>query len=256
MADEDKVDGEKRAPVLGEFTAEEMERIRKLDVQNIRLKASDGEVLTREQMKRLEMAVGEKETEEVFAGSQDELAKALDIPDRKSIQRWMKEADSPGKEADGRYSVNRWREWMERKGKRAGSKSKPTIEDQRAKAIALDVELKQLELAEKRGDMISREECTTILLELVSRVVGGFLQVHHALAPAVVGETVPEAGTRIRSAVVDKLEQLAALPEAAKKKTFWRSVSTELCGHLQRCLSGSMPSSTSSCITATPGTRT
>lgn len=219
MAEGDKVDGEKRAP-LGEFTEEDLKRIREMDVQNIRLKVAANEVLTRDQLKRLEMAVGEKEAEEVFVGSQDELAKALDISDRKSIQRWMKEVDAPGKEPDGRYSVNRWREWMERKGKRAGSKAKPTIEDQRAKAIALDVEMKQIELAEKRGEMISREECTSTLLELVSRVVSGFLQVHHSLAPAVVGESVPEAGTRIRAAMMEKLEQLAALPEAAKKKHF------------------------------------
>lgn len=254
MAETGQVDGEKRAP-LGEFTAEELERIRKMDVENIRIKAASGEVLTREQMKRLEMAVGEKETEEIFVGSQDELAKALDISDRKSIQRWMKESDAPGKEEDGRYSVTRWREWMERKGKRAG-RPKATIEDQRSKAIALDVELKQLELAERRGEIIGREECTTVLLELVTRVVQGMRQVHHSLAPAVVGETVPEASTRIKASIDAELERLAALPEAAKKKTFWQSVSTELCDHLQRCLSGSMPSRTSGCITATPGIRT
>jgi hypothetical protein len=250
MAQADTVDGEK-AP-LGEFTAEELERIRKMDVQNIRLKSADGEVLTREQMKRLEMAVGEKESEEVFAASQEQLAKALDISDRKSIQRWMKEADAPGQEPDGRYSVNRWRDWMERKGKRAG-RPKATIEDQRSRAIGLDVELKQLELAEKRGETISREECTGVLLELVTRVVNEMRQVHHPLAPAVVGETVPEAATRIKAAIDATLERLAAIPEAAKKKTFWRIVSTELCDHLRRCLSGSMPSAISSCIMAMLG---
>lgn len=248
---EDQVDGEKRAP-LGEFTAEELERIRKMDVENIRLKVATGDVLTREQMKRLEMAVGEKETEEIWVGSQEELAKALDISDRKSIQRWMKEPDVPGKGEDGRYSVTRWREWMERKGKRAG-RPKLTIEDQRNKALALDVELKQLELAERRGEMITRDECLTTLLELVTRVVGEFRQVHHSLAPAVVGETVPEAATRIKSSIDATLERLAALPEAAKKKTFWRSVSTELSDHLQRCLFGNTRSSTSGCITAPSG---
>lgn len=245
-----QVDGDQEQLPLQDFSAEEMERIRKLDVQNIRLKAAAGEVLTREQMKRLELAVGEKDGggDDLLVGSQQELAEALDISDRKSIQRWLKDPTSPGKTADDRYSVSQWREWMERKGKRAGKKL--SIDEQRAKAVALDVELKQIELAERRGEVIGRDECLTVLLELVTRVTGDLLQVHHSLAPSVTGVTVPEAGKRINAVVRETLERLAAIPEGAKKKTFWQIVSSELCSHLRNCLSGSTSSKTSGCTTA------
>lgn len=248
-----EVDGDKSAMRQGEFSLEEMERIRRLDVQNIRLKAEEGAVLTREQLKRLELAMDEGDPADSFVETQDKLADALGVADRKSIQRWLKEEGCPGKNADGRYNVKDWKLWVERKGKRTGSKA-PNLEKQREKSMALDVRLKELELDERMGRMISREECLEVLMPLMTRITQQFRQMKHSLAPKVVGETVPEAGKRIGAEVDTVLEGLSAIPEEVKKKAFWRSVSTVLCDHLQTCLLGDTPMSTSRSTTAMRGT--
>ena len=243
MADE--VDGTKELP-LGDFSPEEMEKIRRIDVLNIRTKVSNGDVLTREQLKRLEMALPDSEVGEEFVETQDALAEALGIGDRKSIQRWMKESGCPGKAGDGRYNVKDWRLWTQSQNKRTGTKG-TTYEKQREKSIALDVRLKELELEERMGRVIDREECVNLLLDLVTRVTQSLRAVKHQLAPKVVGETVPEASKRIGADIDAVLEGLAAIPEGAKKKVFWQNVSTVLSSHLRTLLLGDTPSSTSSC---------
>ena len=242
MADE--VDGTKELP-LGDFSPEEMERIRSLDVRNIRMKVNEGAVLTREQLKRLEMALPDNEVGEEFAETQDALATALGIADRKSIQRWMKEPGCPGKETDGRYNVKSWRLWTQTQNKRTGTKG-TTYEKQREKSMALDVRLKEIELEEKMGRVIDREECTTVLLELVTKVTQAMRSLRHSLAPKVVGETVPEANKRIGADIDATLEMLAAIPEGAKKKMFWQSVSMLLSSHLRTLLHGDTLATTSS----------
>lgn len=242
MADE--VDGTNELP-LSDFSPEEMERIRSLDVRNIRKKVNEGAVLTREQIKRLEMALPDNEVGEEYAETQDALATALGIADRKSIQRWMKEPGCPGKENDGRYNVKSWRLWTQTQNKRTGTKG-TTYEKQREKSIALDVRLKELELDERMGRVIDREECTTVLLELVTKVTQALRSLRHSLAPKVVGETVPEANKRIGADIDATLELLAAIPEGAKKKMFWQSVSMLLSDHLRTLLHGDTPGTTSS----------
>ncbi len=242
------VDGAQELP-LGDFSPEEMERIRRLDVDNIRRKAAAGEVLTREQLKRLDLALPDSEVGEEFAETQEALCEALHVGDRKSIQRWMKEPGCPGKDDQGRYNVKDWRTWMATQGKRQSTKG-TAIEKQREKIMALDVRLKEIELAEKMGRVIDREECTTVLLELVTKVTQALRALKHSLAPKVVGESVPEANKRIGADIDSVLEGLAAIPEGAKKKMFWQSVSMLLSSHLRTLLHGDTPGTISSCTPA------
>jgi hypothetical protein len=247
--------GDEGGGELGEFTSEEMARIRRMDVQNIKDKAARGEVLTREQLKRLDLALKEGEPSEGLVDSQEKLATALSVADRKTIQRWLKEEGCPGKTEGGLYDVRAWKLWAEGKGKRAGTKT-PSAEKLKEKQLSIEVQLKQLELDEAHGRVIKREECLEVLEDLITKVTQQFRALKHDLAPRVVGETVAEAGVRIGDAVDEVLQQLAGIPEAAKKKTFWRTVSLALSAHLQRCLLSPTPNATSRCITATSGTPT
>lgn len=239
-----EVDGDKSESKTPqpEFSAEELERIRRIDVENIRVKVLNGDVLTREQIKRLEMALPSEEVGERWVESQQKLAEALGISDRKSIQRWMKEDGCPGEVGGKGYNVKDWKLWCETKGKRAGTISKSSkLDSLKEKTVAIDLRLKELELDEAMGRVIEREECLTVLTEMITRVTQSLRGLKHVLAPQVVGETVPEAGKRIGAAIDRELEGLAMIPEGSKKKVFWRSVSMLLSDHLQMLLPANTP---------------
>lgn len=249
-----EVDGKETPSALPDFTAEQLEKIRAMDVQNIRLKVANGEVLTREQMKRLEMALPDEEVEEQWVETQQALAEALGVADRKSIQRWLKEPMCPGV-VDGRYNVKDWKLWCESKGKRAGTKG-TKLESLKEKTMAIDVRLKELELAEAMGRSISLDEAMTVFTGIVTSVMQKLRGVKHDVAPRVVGETVPEASKRIGQAIDECLAELARVPEGAKKKTFWKNVSVELSLLQQRWSPGVTPTSTSDFTTAIAGMKT
>jgi hypothetical protein len=249
----DAVDGIE-SPPLPEFSAEQLQRIREMDVMNIRLKVANGEVLTREQMKRLEMALPDDEVEEQWVETQQALADALGVADRKSIQRWLKEPMCPGV-VDGRYNVKDWKLWCETKGKRAGTKG-TRLDSLKEKTVAIDLRLKELELAEAMGRSISLDEALTVFTSIVTSAMQKLRGVKHDVAPRVVGETVPEASKRIGQAIDECLAELARVPEGAKKKTFWRNVFAELSLLQQRWNLGATPTSTSGCTTAIAGTKT
>lgn len=261
MADE--VDGEKQTPPPpGEFTAEQMALIRDMDVKNIQLKAQLGKVLTREEMKRLELAAGETMAsvgEEEWATSQSDLAAKLKVSDRKSIQRWMKLTGMqapPGATPDGRYNVKDWCAWMERTGK-SGRVKEPgsAIENTKSKLALIDLRMKEIELDERQGRMLDADEVKQVLTEVLSRVSQAFRALKHSLGPSVVGESVPEATKRIGTAIDETLASIA-IPEAVKKKPFWQSISTMLSDLLPILLRGVTPSATSSCTPAPSPTPT
>lgn len=244
MADE--VDGDKQTPPPGEFTAEQMARIRDMDVKNIRLKAEQGKVLTREEMKRLELAAGETMSSvgvEEWATSQSDLAAKLKVSDRKSIQRWLKLTGMnapPGATPDGRYNVKDWAAWMERTG-RSGRVKEPAsaIENTKSKLALLDLRTKEIEFDTLQGRMIDVEECKQVLSEVLSKLSQSFRGLKHRLGPEVVGVSVPEATKRI-GAVVDETLAAMAIPEGVKKKAFWRNISSMLSDLLPMLLRGSM----------------
>lgn len=260
----DEVDGENEnpPPPQGEFTAEEMAKIRALDVTNIRMLAATGKVLTREQIKRLELAAGETMStvgEEEWATSQSDLAAKLKVSDRKSIQRWLKITGMqapPGATPDGRYNVKSWAAWMERTG-RSGRVKEPAsaLETTKSKLALLDLRMKEIEFDELQGRKIDLEECTQVLTEVMSRLSQAMRAIKHRLGPSVVGESVPEATKRI-GAVVDETLASIAIPESVKKKPFWRQLSSTLSDLLRMSLPGSTPSATSSSTTAPTPTPT
>lgn len=257
MADE--VDGEKQSPPVGEFTAEQMMLIRDMDVKNIRAKAQLGKVLTREEMKRLELAAGETMStvgEEEWATSQSDLADKLKVGDRKSIQRWLKLTGmkAPPGAVDGRYNVKDWAAWMERTGK-AGRLKEPELETTKSKLALIELRTAEIELDVLQGRMIDLDECKQVLAEVMSKLSQSLRGMKHRLGPSVVGVPVPEATKRI-GAVVDEVLAAVAVPEAVKKKAFWRRLSATLSDLLPILLRGSTCSDTSSCTTATAPTPT
>jgi hypothetical protein len=242
---------------------EDLESIRRQDLQNIRAFARAGRPLTAEQLRRLEAAdrgQGALNLEmpatgqPVYVANQSMLAEALNLADRKTIQRWLRKEGAPQATDDGRYDVTAWRAWM--LGNGLGSRRKEhDLESLKKEHATLDLRTKQIELDELEGRSAPIDDVVRIVVEQYARMVQGFRSMRHSLAPAVVGETVPEASKRIAAAVDEVLGQFA-IPESAKKKVFWRNASTKLASRLPVLLHTIMPEPTSVCTTETDGTLT
>lgn len=240
-----------------QIDTQEVERLRLQDLANIRAKVRLGQPLSAEQLARLQQAgsgaAAAANSSDVFVSNQTALVEALGLESRKTIQRWSRKAGCPGALPDGRYNVTAWRNWMQSNNLGRGRKQGPDIEDVKNQSAVVELRMKQLELEEMEGRSISREEATQVMMAVMTKVAQTFRQLKHGLAPSVVGESVAEASKRIGQAV-DEVLSLMSIPEAEKKKPFWRSVSAMLSDHLRELLSTSTPESTSDCTMETAGT--
>ena len=182
----------------------------------------------------------------LWARNQVELAAALGC-DRKSIQRWLKEADPdcPGKMSDGRYNVTLWRLWTEVKGKKPAhrlGKDKGALE---LENIQLRNEKLEIENALRRGELLHIDEACKVLTEMVGAFVMRMRGMKHTLGPQVIGVPVSEATKRIGREVDEGLAELS-LGAWAKKKPFWGIVYAKLQDLHKSFSLGSGPSDTSS----------
>jgi hypothetical protein len=159
-----------------------------------------------------------------YVGTQEALAAHLDC-DRKSIQRWMKREDCPGKTPDG-YDVEAWREMVQKAGlgRKRTSKSEASL---KCEKLALENERRRLINEKLRGEVLHQDEVCKVLTDMMAGFVLGLRQLPNELAQEVIGLTPGEANKRIRRGVDERLEQLA-LGEWAQKKTFWSRVYAEL----------------------------
>lgn len=172
-----------------------------------------------------ESAAAAEEKLSVWAKNQSELAEHLGC-DRKTIQRWIKEADPdcPGHTADGRYNVNLWKLWVTSKGKKvravAKGKDKGSLEIEH---FRLRNEKLEIENMVRRGELLHVDEVISVLSELTTAFARKVRGLKHTLPNSVVGVSVPEATKRIDREAVDALQELA-IGDWAKKKPFWSSV--------------------------------
>lgn len=168
---------------------------------------------------------GGADAEPVWARNQAELGAALGC-DRRTVARYMKVDGNPGRTDDGRYNVTAWKLWADQHGHlRAAPGSKK--ENLELKALLLKNERAEMDLAVAKGELNSLDETCSVLSALFAGLAAKLTTLKHDLAPAVVGETVPEATKRLGAAFNDALNELS-LADWAKKKRFWQSVSRRL----------------------------
>lgn len=163
--------------------------------------------------------------EPLYVGTQEALASHVGA-ERKSIQRWSKRKDCPGKTKDG-YDVKAWRAFVERNnlgGTRKKSKDKAALECEK---LTLENERRRLINAKERGEVMSNDEVCKTLSDMMAGFVLRCRQIPNDLAQEVVGLSPGEATKRIRREMDQALEQLS-LGEWAQKKTFWSRVFAEL----------------------------
>jgi hypothetical protein len=162
----------------------------------------------------------------VFVKTQTDLGKALNAT-RKSVGRWMKEDDNPGKVKGSGYNVTLWKMWVAKKGKEPRALIPQTKQDLDVEHRRLQNEKLSIEIAKTRGELASWDEVCHVLTDMMSGFVTNARQMKHSISADVVGVDVGEASKRIGRAVDDCLNDLC-LGDWAKKKMFWSRIYVHL----------------------------
>lgn len=158
-----------------------------------------------------------------FVTTQEALADRLGV-ERKSIQRWQKRPDCPGRRLEG-FDVEAWRAFIERNNLgRKKAKGKAALEEEK---MALQNERTRLQIQKMRGELASYQECAKVLAEMVSGFTLALQQSEPTIVEETVGVDLGEGLKRVRRRHRDVLQNLA-LGEWAQKKTFWSKVYAEL----------------------------
>lgn len=164
------------------------------------------------------------DSDDVFLGTQEALAVHLGV-ERKSIQRWEKKTDCPGRTKAG-YNVQDWESFIEKNklGRKPATKGKIDLDNEK---IALGNERMRLVNARLRGEVISQDEVLKVLGEMLQGFVLQLGAMKHTIAEECVGLPKGEATKRIDRRHKEVLAEIA-LGSWAQKKTFWSKVSAGL----------------------------
>ena len=160
----------------------------------------------------------------LFVGNQEALAVRLGV-DRKTIGRWEKKEDCPGRTKTG-YDVKAWEAFVEKNNLGRKSKSKGKIELDNEK-VALGNERMRLVNARLKGEVISQDEVIKVFHDLLQGFVLQLGASKHTIAEECVGLSKGEATKRIDRRHKEVLAEIA-LGSWAQKKTFWSKVSVAL----------------------------
>lgn len=150
---------------------------------NLADKVKGGKPLAPKEVAMLEAIIAGAEagtaatTAKTYAKSQQELADALGLKDRKTIQRWLKESPNPGTQDDGRYDVTAWREFARNKGHDFDDEGNPSQAEAKAEQILLQNERLRHRIAEEKGLLIptavAKETFAKLLMSLKGRSYSG-----------------------------------------------------------------------------------
>lgn len=201
-------------PGVPALTQNDAARVLRRNVQNLVEKVGRGRVLNLQELETVEaLAEGRSPNpnEVAFVRNQTALADLLGVS-RRSIHRWIREG-APAPRSDGRLDVRAWRKWIAANAKAVGDsegedEAEATVVGERKRWLQLKCEQLTHEIASLRSEYTSNveiEQQAEQLREEVSRVLTA---IPDALAPRIVGCTVPEAAKRIRDAVDAALLEL------------------------------------------------
>jgi hypothetical protein len=154
-----------------------------------------------------------------FVGTQEALAAHLGV-DRKSIQRWTKKKDCPGRLKEG-YDVDAWRAFVGKNN--LGRKPNKSKADLECEKIALANERARLINAKLLGEVLHQDEVIRVLGELLAGLVTQLGQSKHTIAEECSGVAVGEGVKRVDRRHKEILQALS-LGSWAQKKTFWSKV--------------------------------
>lgn len=152
-----------------------------------------------------------------FAENQVELAEMLGV-ERKTIQRWLKRKDAPGKQSNGSFDVLTWREYARRVG-RKDSYGEDDLDAQqaRAKNILLQNEKLEFQIGILKRQYVATADVEQWTGDMIAQAKKVLLSGPAALAPQVVGVMIPEAERLLRDWLHEAMSQLAVKPLGEKE---------------------------------------
>ena len=159
----------------------------------------------------LTYAASQQEDAEVlprFVKNQTELAKVFKV-DRKTIQRWRKEAGFPAPISNGKWDVHATVNWVRANGKSDTiGDALPDLHALKIKQLQLICERLEFELSIKKEEYTLNEDVKQWVGDMVINAKTTLLAIPSKLAPQVVGLDPAEAELRMRLAIDDALTHL------------------------------------------------
>lgn len=198
------------------FSQEQIQRLLKADLYNLARKVKAGKPLTGPERTLLNNCIGGSESapepKEKYAKNKAELSKLLGVS-RQTIYNYTKLEGAPAPLSNGKHDVHKWLEFTQSlKGKQSDEKlSKPQLQ---AKNILLQNKRLEIQIAALEKEYIAVSDVERWVGEMINAAKTVLLSIGPAIAPQVVGLTVPDAEKRITESIIEALEQLHTKPPA------------------------------------------
>ena len=193
-----------------EYSKEHLESLEHKNFGNIREKQRSGGILTSSEMKfsaDYMAKYGDDSFGDIgtYAKNQSELADRIGV-NRKTIQRWRKEANFPKAKADGRYNIREVIQWKDLYGVKGGDLASKDSEQMRA--LTLQNEKLEIQLGILKGEYTPNVDIDQQVSEMVQQAKRELLSLPSSLAPQVVGQSIAEAEKIIKQSIIDALKSL------------------------------------------------
>lgn len=209
----------------GGISPELAQKALRIEAGNALKKIQSGKTLTSAERALIQaIAEGDNPAEaKGFVTTKVDLSNALGVS-RKTIDRWqhLRRNGPPAPEADGRWNVVEWKRWMKETG-RGGGVDGDTLDDElprlNAKRILLINERLELDNAERRGELISREEVVKEAAEIATTLRSALYGQGASICSEVVKLNDLDEAVKVYTDAVDRvLHGISQGLKTAKKK--------------------------------------
>lgn len=192
---------------MNELSPEQATRILNADFKNLVSKVRKGQPLTQAERQLIKArSSGDVDMNITEASTVVELADALGVS-RRSISNWRKLEGSPTAAANGSHDVVEWRNFM--LSRQLKSEAGDNEETLRYRKLAAEVEERELRLALRRGEVISRESVRQSWLERAGRVSSIMrAKFEKELPPILIGLEAPDIAEKLSEALDEILAEL------------------------------------------------
>jgi DNA-binding transcriptional ArsR family regulator len=153
----------------GNFDEQAAKKVLNKDFENLIKKVASGKTLTAAERARIEARAAGSEDTTAFAKNLVELAEVLGVT-RRTLSSWRKITGAPKPEPNGSHDVSAWREFVRSRGLKGGGEPVHNQEALKARKLLAEIEERELRLAIKRGDYLSKDDVRKAVLEGLARL--------------------------------------------------------------------------------------
>ena len=151
-----------------------------------------------------------------WAKSMGELAARFSVS-RVTIQRWLRRG-APAANASGFYPVEPWTEWVEQHGKDVGSEEELDKSRLTARQLSLKNQKLEIELQQKRGELIHRDDVRVKLYQTFDTCRRLQLKIGSLLAGRLSGMSPAQIKAEIDQAISDTYAEIRAWSQEQVKR--------------------------------------